>query len=209
MKPEHKYINVSHEVTKADGSNDGIWYFGDRINLEEDLIIGLSPTNYHCFIISGEQEFHARFSINPCKLQPSRKDNIRAALFFRIKGIPKEELKTFQQFLVAMKNKRTPSCHGGLVQVLNEGLGLTLPGTTFWSVNPKKLIKILWEKGIVDRHGNNLKCEVYSTRNNSPKKIFTHISIINIRYSWVFLLSKIHYYFIEKFKPEITVRKLV
>ena len=80
MNNVHTYINVSHEVTKEDGSNNGIWYFGDKINLEEDLIIGLSPTNYHCFVISGEQEFHARFSINPCKLQPSRKDNIRAAL---------------------------------------------------------------------------------------------------------------------------------
>ncbi len=38
------------------------------------------------------------------------------------KGIPKNELSKFQEFLIKMKNKRTPSCHAGLVQVLNMGL---------------------------------------------------------------------------------------
>ena len=202
------YINVSDEVTKADGTNDGIWYFGDRINLDEDLIIGLSPTNYHCFVISGEQEFHARFSINPCKLQPSRKNNIRAALFFRFKGIPKEELKAFQNFLIAMKNKRTPSCHAGLVQVLILGLGLTVPGTTVGRVTPKTFLKILWEKGLFDRNGNKIQCEVYSTLNKSPQTIFADIDRIEAKYSWVFWLSKIHYFFLKFYKPEITVRKL-
>ena len=64
-------INVFHEVTKSDGSNEGIWYFGNKLTIENELIIGFSPTNYHCFIICGSQEFHPRFSINPCKYQPS------------------------------------------------------------------------------------------------------------------------------------------
>lgn len=207
MKAELSYINVSDEVTKADGSNDGIWYFGDRINLEEDLIIGLSPTNYHCFVISGEQEFHARFSINPCKLQPARKDNIRAALFFRFKGIPKEELKSFQNFLIQMKNKRTPSCHAGLVQVLILGLKLTVPGTTVGRVTPKSFLSILWEKGLLDRNGNRLSCEVYTTRNKSPETIFEDIKKIETKYSWVFWLSKIHYFFLKYTHPSLTVRR--
>lgn len=203
------YINVAHEVTKPDGSNDGIWYFGNRINLEDDLIIGLSPTNYHCFVICQDQEFHARFSINPCKLQPSRKDNIRAALFFRFTGIPKEELAAFREFLIAMKNKRTPSCHAGLVQVLTLGLGLSVPGTTVGRVTPKTFLKTLWEKGLYDRRGEKINYEVYSTRTKTPQMIFADIDVIESKYSWVFWLSKIHYYFLKIFKPEILVGRSV
>ncbi len=208
MKAGLSYINVSSEVTKADGSNNGIWYFGDRINLNEDLIIGLSPTNYHCFVISGQQEFHARFSINPCKLQPARPDNIRAALFFRFKGIPKEDLIKFQDFLIKMNNKRTPSCHAGLVQVLNMGLKLNVPDTTVGRVTPKKFLSILWEKGLVDSHGNVLECEVFSTRDKSPEMIFAEINKIEMKYSWVFWLSKMHYFFLRRLKPALILKRL-
>lgn len=205
LKLPLNYIDVSSEVTKADGTNDGIWYFGDKLNLNEDLIIGFSPTNYHCFIISCEYEFHARFSINPCKVQPSRKDNVRAALFFRYKGISKEKLANFQIYLESVKNKRTPSCHGGLLQVLSEGLGLKIPHSKISSLSPSSFLKNLWLKGLCDENGSKIPFEVYTTRNKSPHKILSDISWIEARYGWVFFLSKIHFYFLKIFQPGIVV----
>ena len=51
-------FNISSQVTKQDGSNNGIWNHQDKINTQKEIIIGFSPTNYHTFIICGEQEFH-------------------------------------------------------------------------------------------------------------------------------------------------------
>ncbi len=209
MNKHLSFIDVSHEVTKADGSNDGIWYFKDRLNLKEDLIIGFSPTNYHCFIVSGEQEFHARFSINPCKVQPSRKDNVRAALFFRFKGLPQADLERFQEFLLKMKNKRTPSCHVGLLQVLSIGLGLTIPTTKLEKATPKSFLKSLWERGLIDQNGNAVPYEVYSSRTKSPAAIMKDIDYIELRYSWVFWLSRLHFFFLKLYSPSLIVRREV
>lgn len=207
MNKNLSFIDVSHEVTKPDGSNDGIWYFNDRLNLKEDLIIGFSPTNYHCFVISGDQEFHARFSINPCKVQPARNDNVRAALFFRFRGIPIEDLEKFQAFLLKMKNRRTPSCHVGLLQVLALGLGLTIPKTKLEKATPKSFLKNLWERGLVDKNGNAISYEVYSSRTKSPKMIMEDIDRIEAKYSWVFWLSRLHFFFLKFYSPSIIVRR--
>lgn len=209
MNKDLSFIDVSDEVTKADGSNDGIWYFKDRLNLSEDLIIGFSPTNYHCFIISGEHEFHARFSINPCKVQPSRKDNVRAALFFRFRGLPQSDLINFQEFLVKMKNKRTPSCHVGLLQVLSVGLGLTIPRTKLEKATPKSFLKTLWQHGLVNKNGNPITYEVYSSRKKTPAMIMEDIERIEAKYSWVFWLSRLHFFFLKFYSPSLTVRREV
>jgi hypothetical protein len=206
MKKSLDYINISNQVTKDDGSNDGIWYFGNEINLKTDLIIGFSPTNYHCFIISGDHEFHARFSINPCKVQAARVDNIRAALFFRFKDIPKSELEKFQLFLLKMKNKRTPSCHVGLLQVLFLGLDLRLQKLDLEKSSPKSFLKSLWEHGLITNDGRKLSYDVYSSRDKTPDMIFSDIDKIEAKYSWVFWLSRIHFFFLKHFQPDLIVR---
>jgi hypothetical protein len=199
-------INVSQEVTKSDGSNDGIWFFGDKLEIENELIIGFSPTNYHCFIICGDQEFHPRFSINPCKYQPSRANNVRAALFIRIKNISKEDILNFQQYLSAMKDKRTPTCHQGLLKVLEKGIGLAIPNQSICWTTPKSLLKGILEKGLVDKNKNEVSLEVYTTRNKSLKEIYFDISIIRWRYAWVFSLSNVYFQILKIFKPQILVR---
>ncbi|MFA6237414.1 MAG: hypothetical protein WC635_08825 [Bacteriovorax sp.] len=203
---QNAIINVSSEVTKADGSNDGIWYFGDKLTIESELIIGFSPTNYHCFIICGDQEFHPRFSINPCKLQPSRKNNVRAALFIRIKNIPKNDLLQFQQYLVAMKDRRTPTCHQGLLQILEKGIGLKIPNQSIFRTTPKSFLKGILERGLIDKNKNELALEVYTTRNKPLKEIYFDINILSWRYAWVFGLSNVYYRLLKLFKPQILVR---
>jgi len=198
-------LNVSSEVTKSDGTNDGIWYFGSKFNIEDELIIGFSPTNYHCFIICGKQEFHPRFSINPCKYGPSRANNIRAAFFIRIKNISKEEIKNFQDYLCSMKDKRTPTCHQGLLQVLRNGIGLRIPKQSINWATPQSFIKGILKKGLVDKNNYERPIEVYITRERSLEKIQSDISIISWRYSWVFFLSNIYYHFLRKLKPSILV----
>ncbi len=203
---EENVINVSDEVTKADGSNDGIWYFGERLNIENELIIGFSPTNYHCFIICGELEFHPRFSINLCKVQPSRKNNVRAALFIRIKNISKNDILNFQQYLMDMKDKRTPTCHQGLLQVMERGIGIKIPKHSIFKTNPKSFLKGILEKGLIDKNNTTLELEIYKTRNKSLKDIYFDISIVRWRYGWIFGLFNIHYRILKIFNPNILVR---
>ena len=208
MKHRLEAIDVSHEVTKKDGSNDGIWYFGNQVNLNEELIIGFSPTNYHCFIICRGYEFHARFSINPCKVQVSRKDSIRAALFFRFKNIPTDKLIAFEAYLLKIKSKRTPSCHIGLLQALKCGLGLSIPKHSLFTLSPARFLENLWRNGLVDESGVQYSLEAYTTRPLTPNKILADVHILNIRYYWVFLLSRAHFYFIDKWKPNKTLRSI-
>lgn len=203
---EEKVIDLSSEVTKADGTNDGIWYFGDRLNIEQELIIGFSPTNYHCFIICGEQEFHPRFSINPCKLQPSRKNNVRAALFIRIKNVSRDEILSFQKYLVAMKDKRTPTCHQGLLQILSRGAGIRIPRHSIFKTTPQSFLKGILQKGLVDKNNHALELEFYKTRSKSLADIYFDIKIVRWRYGWIFGLFNIHYQLLRIFKPKILVR---
>lgn len=202
---EISVINVSQEVTKSEGANDGIWYFGDKLEIENELIIGFSPTNYHCFVICGNLEFHPRFSINPCKLQASRINNVRAALFIRIKNIPKSDLLSFQQYLTAMKDKRTPTCHQGLLQILERGIGLKIPGQSIFRTTPRSFLKGILEKGLIDQNKNSLELEIYKTRNKSLKEMYFDISILSWRYAWVFSLSNMYYGLLKLFKPQILV----
>lgn len=181
--------NLSHEVTKQDGTNDGIWYFGDKINLNEEVIIGFSPTNYHCFIICGDYEFHPRFTTNPCKLVPSRKNNIRAALFIRIKGIDQKRLVAFQTFLSQLKGRHTPSCQEGLLQALNIGLGLRIPNVKISRILPHQFITELFFKGLIDQNGEKVKFEIYSTREKPLTQIFEEIEKVEKKLTWVFNLS--------------------
>ena len=206
MKLNLNAIDVSNEVTKKDGSNDGIWYFGDKINLNEELIIGFSPTNYHCFIICRRYEFHARFSINPCRVQNSRINNIRAALFFRFKNIPVEKLIVFEAYLQNLKNKRTPSCHIGLLQALKYGLGLSIPHHSLFELSPARFLENLWSHGLVDENGGHYSVEAFMTRPLNLQKVIRDIRILNLRYYWVFILSRFHFYFIDKWNPQKTVR---
>ncbi len=205
MKKIYAAIDVSNEVSKKDGTNDGIWYFGNQVDLDQELIIGFSPTNYHCFIICRGYEFHARFSINPCRVQKSRSNNIRAALFFRFKHIPVEKLKDFEAYLINLKNKRTPSCHIGLLQALKTGIGLSIPHHPLYSLSPAKFLVNLWTHGLVDEQGHHFAVEAYTTRPLSPNKIINDVQWLNLRYYWVFVLSRLHFHFIEKWQPQKTV----
>lgn len=203
---ENIVIDLSQEVTKADGTNDGIWFFGDRLKIENELIIGFSPTNYHCFVICGEHEFHPRFSINPCKLQPSRKNNVRAALFIRIKNISREEIVEFQKYLIAMKDKRTPTCHQGLLQVFERGIGIKIPRHSIFKTTPQSFLKGILEKGLVDKNNQPLEIELYKTRSKTLTDMYFDISIVRWRYGWIFGLFNLHYRILKVLKPQILVR---
>jgi hypothetical protein len=203
---QNDLINVSHEVTKIDGSNDGIWFFGNRLEIENELIIGLSPTNYHCFIICGNIEFHPRFSINPCKLKPAKFDNIRAALFIRIQNIPKEDLRNFQEYLTTIKNKRTPTCHQGLLQIFEKGIGISIPQHSIINTTPKSFLKGMFTKGFIDKNQNALQIQVYTTRNKSLERIHTDINNLSWKFGWVFTLSNIYYRWLKIIRPKVLVR---
>ncbi len=206
MRKDIVITNLSHEVTKPDGSNDGIWYFGNRVNLEEELIIGFSPTNYHCFIICGDYEFHPRFTTNPCKVVPSRKNNIRAALFIRIKDINKDQLINFQRFLTTLKGRRTPSCQEGLLQVLNIGLGLRIPNTKISRILPYQFITELIYNGLETNQGEKIRFDIYTTREKPLEQVFNEIEKVQNKLTWVFTLSSNIYSLWKRLLPWTVVK---
>lgn len=186
---ELKIIDLSSEVNKIDGSNNGIWYCDSRVDLTKDLIIGFSPTNYHCFIICGKYEFHPRFTTNPCLLKPSRIDNIRAAIFIRYTHLSNKQFNDFQNFLLQNKGKHTPSCQEGLLQILEKGLGLRLKNVEVKNIYPLTFLKELLYNGLIDSQNATIPFEVYTTRDKSIPMVFSEIELVEKRIGWIFDLS--------------------
>ena len=123
-------IDVSSECIEESGENRGIWYFNEKFQMKNDLLIGMSPTNYHTFIVVQDREVHPRFSFNQIKFRPSREGSIRAGLFIRIKNLNDDEIKGIRDYVGTLKGKRTISCVEGVRQFLYYGAGLSVP--FFW-----------------------------------------------------------------------------
>ena len=59
----------SSESIHSQGTNLHIWDYGNTIDRQNEIIIGMSPTNYHCYLIANETEYHPRFSFNKAKIE--------------------------------------------------------------------------------------------------------------------------------------------
>ncbi|MGZ3789670.1 MAG: hypothetical protein ACXVLQ_14165, partial [Bacteriovorax sp.] len=122
------------------------------------------------------------------------------------KNISREYILSFEQYLTNMKDKRTPTCHQGLLQVLERGIGLRIPNHSIYWTNPKSFFKGILEKGLVDKNHRPLELEVYKTRNKAIKDIYFDISIVRWRYAWVFGLSNCYYQILKLIKPQLLAR---
>jgi hypothetical protein len=201
-------IDVSNDVTKSDGSNDGIWFHKGKLDHSNELIIGISPTNYHCFLICGKVEFHPRFIINKCKIKASKDDSVRARFFFRINNVSSAEIKQMETFLLSLENKRTATCHHGLLTVLSLGLGLRIPNHKIDETSPNELIRALFEVGLVDKDGMAKKHEVFFSRRPNFRRIQFDITILSWRLKLLFLVFNIWYKIVHRISPEKVVRDI-
>lgn len=192
---EIQFFDVSDKALKSKyGENKGIWYFGNYFNMDEELIIGMSPTNYHSFVVSGEAEYHPRFSFSKNKLLEARTDVIRAGAFLRIKGLSNQELSSFRSFLSSNFTKKTPSCIEGTFIALENSIGAKL-------INPPKdksclsnYVETLLNEGLVDQNGRVLEVELYTTRNKSLAQMLQEMKDFSRGFRPHFIASKTIYW---------------
>ncbi len=163
---EISFFDLSSEVEMKDGVNPGIWNYNDDFKLNNELIIGFSPTNYHTFIICGSCEYHTRFAFNKNKLRSSRHSSIRAGMFIRIKGIPSDELFHFRSRLLDLIGARTLSCIDGVTSILKKELGIEVIGLDDSVRHLDEYVTPMITNGF-RRDGIKLEHELYLTRPKS------------------------------------------
>lgn len=199
------FYNISSEVTKQDGSNNGIWNHKNRIDTSKEIIIGFSPTNYHTFIICGDQEFHPRFAFNKGRLAKARRRSIRAGLFIRLTNIDSETHEKFRCYLKSIKGKRTPSCHLGALHILELGAGIKLNQINNQKLRPKEFMLKAFKHGFT-ADGELVESLAYTTRDKSLNDILSDVESFQNHFRWAYILSDITYFFIKLFSPNSLVR---
>lgn len=193
-----RFYDVSQKaLTSKYGENKGVWYFGNYFNMEDELIIGMSPTNYHSFVVSGETEYHPRFAFSKNKLLKARQNAIRAGAFLRIKGLSSTELNSFRTYLKNNYHKKTPSCIEGTFIALENSIGTKL-------INPPKdtsclshYVETLLTTGLTDHKGRKLEVELYTTRDKSLAKMLEEMRDFSRGFKPHFVASKTIYWFLN------------
>lgn len=159
--------NLSDEVTATDGTNKGIWNFSGSINLNKEIIIGFSPTNYHTFFISGSCEYHTRFSFNRTTLRASRPSSIRAGFFIRIRGLNAKDLMYFRSDLERWAKRRTKSCVHGIFEIFKSSLGLEIVGLSEDATYLQDYVIPLLKNGLKSKDGFQPELGFYTTRDKN------------------------------------------
>lgn len=167
--------DVSAQVRREDDYNTSIWEHGDEI-LPSDLVIGLSPTNFHAFLRTNLWEVHPRFSFNKIKVLKSRQGSIRAQLFLRIRGLELQDVEKINKLLPTLLGKRTLSCIEGVRQALYLGAGLSTPTLTRSDLYISQFIFQAITKGMLDSDGKKLQVDIFKTRNLALFKIFKELT---------------------------------
>jgi len=196
---ETEIIDVSSECIDERGINGGVWHFGDHLNLEDDIIIGMSPTNYHTFIIAKDIEAHPRFSFNKIKLRPSRKSSIRAGLFIRIRDLNEIDLQCIREQIDLFRGKRTLSCVEGVRQSLYYGAGLAIPFFANKDLYISQFLYKLIKFGIWTPEGKRLNIQIFKTRDKSLEEMFKEICYTESYFLWAGILSFYLYKILEIF----------
>lgn len=185
----------------------GIWRFGEAFDLSREVFLSMSPTNYHCFIVSGDMEFHPRFSFNKGKVLRAHADKIRAGLFLRLKGLSPEEVLRFQTFLATLKDVRTPSCHLGTLQALRQGLKIRIRGVDSDRLTPSEFLESIFGQGLVDQNGKQVDYDVYVLKDKSMDGIMEEVRFFERKFRWAYLASDLCYFFIRLFAPSKLIRE--
>lgn len=195
-------IDVSSEALVINNKNSGIWKYKDRINPKQDIIIGMSPTNYHSFIICNGTEYHPRFSFNPGKVSIPRRDSIRAGFFIRIEGLDASVMENFEKYLLLLKGKRSRSCHIGVLKALKLGANIEIKGVEKLQLSPHDFLLNIFTHGLIHK-GTPLNISFYSIKGKSITSILNEVKYFQRHFKWAYILSDFYYRFIKTFKYEM------
>ena len=188
--------DVSAEVARSNGYSSGIWQHKGRINWQNDLVIGFSPTNFHAFLMVGATEFHPRFSFNKIKTRAMNKDSVRAAFFVVVKNLSADQIERIERLVLGLVGQRTLSCIEGVKKALQFGAGLNVPSLTSCDLYISQVIYMIMLEGITHRNGSKADLEFYTTKHISVKKMFEEITFAEKSFRHTGIFS---YYFYKIF----------
>ncbi len=167
-------LDATDEVMREDDGSTNIWSYGKEIR-DNDIVIGLSPTNFHTFLRTKSWEVHPRFSFNKIKVLKSRPGSIRAQLLLRIRGLDQFTVNRLNDELPKLSGKRTLSCIEGVRQALYLGAGLQVPSHTSSDLYISQFIYQAITKGIYTRDGIKLQVDVIKMRKFSLSRMFKEL----------------------------------
>ena len=124
MYEKFMIFNVSSK-SRHSTSGATFYNFENDVDLNSDLLIGLSPTNYHCFLLCKNFEYHPSLSMRKSRMLTKKNQVIRACIFFRISGLSMDQVNLVEKELLKQVKRRTESCHLGVYDFLASTIGMS------------------------------------------------------------------------------------
>lgn len=182
------FDNVYSEDKKAT-----FWRYDDEsFNFDTDILLCFSPTNYHSFILCKDIEFHPHFSYNKTRISQKRRNVIRAGAFIAFRGIKKEQIDRFYDYLLKQKDTRFPSCHMGVVEVLKNGLGIDIDGSFKSRYHPSRIINLLINNITPYNPPPGLSLKLYLLKDRSPAAVEKGIQFFENKFYYGYWISDIY-----------------
>lgn len=200
-------LDRSQESMHSDGRNLYIWDYGTSLNRQTEIIIGMSPTNYHCFLICNETEYHPRFSFNKAKLTRPRRQAIRAGVFIRLKGLTHEQVLMFENYLKTLSAKRTRSCHLGVLEALAHGAGITIQESEQLNMSPLQFLSLILKNGFALK-GQALELEINTIKQLSINEMLDEVRFFQTKFKWAYLMSDFYYFILTRLNPNKRIKRL-
>lgn len=194
--------DLSNEQLRIDGKETGIWNFRNEIDLQNEIIIGMSPTNYHCYLICKDTEYHPRFSFNQARVARPRRSAIRAGFFVRIRGLNHNEMEMFSHYLKNIQNIRTRSCHLGVLEALKEGANIEIAYPVKSNLTPLEFFNHLVYSGL-KKDGRKLEIDFFSTKGSSLINIQNEIHYFQTKFRFAYIFSDMFHKLLKVFWPKL------
>lgn len=201
-KSKELALNIPHRNVYAlsldkNGNYNAHWKFQESEDQRSSVMLGMSPTNYHNFLVCNNVEWHPRFTFNLPKIGRAKRRCIRAGAVLKIKGLSTQELNHFESYLKNLKQYRSPNCHIGALQALKAGLGVQIPGLDHWRLGPEDFLRLILEKGFI-KDGKKVDVELIISKNISPVEMIKEVQFFQNKFKWMYMLNDFLYFFIKR-----------
>jgi len=113
-----------HAVISTSGAT--FYDYANLADLETSVIVGLSPTNYHTFLLCKNIEYHPSLSIREARLLKRKNSVVRACVFIHFYNLEKAQVDAINQRIYEQIREKTGSCHMGVYKILQDTIGLEL-----------------------------------------------------------------------------------
>tara|TARA_R110002072_G_scaffold64203_3_gene159427 strand:- start:40040 stop:40723 length:684 start_codon:yes stop_codon:yes gene_type:complete len=196
ISTRNEYLNSLDKC----GNYNAHWKFQESDEIENAILLGMSPTNYHNFLVCQDTEWHPRFTINLPKIGRARRRSVRAGAILKITGLNSAELNQFSQYLKSLSHVRSPNCHIGALQALKAGANITIPKLGHWKLTPEQFLTEILENGLL-KDNKKINVELIVTKDISVNQMMSEVRFFQNKFKWFYLLNDFLYFFIKKLKP--------